>query len=323
MKYGLIILIIGIAVFALVPLTHAFAPYDESIGVSFAQNYTVLAYNITPVIQTNPNTFDGPTYLINGYSDANWWYQAGLEYTASNTLYLLDDIFAPCTSVCPSADLRSVYFSSATYPNDKILLEMYFQGGRFFIYAKDWNTGATASLNYTANGSTKFIGTPPHMAKSSAIGFTGLMTEWYFNQSYYGPEKKVTYQPVGIPSSPAYFWIVEGGGSPITWIYHANTTYAVPAYSSTAYGFSTGNATETYQNGIFTAGGNLTAYTSIITIPPMPATNSTSIASAGSNTQYSAGDTLLGLVVIIAFVLLIIAIVRAIWKALTKPRIEK
>src|SRR5467141_1105784 len=54
-------------------------PYDEQVGVTFTQNFSKLAFNVTAVAFTDPNGV-GPGYLVNGLTDYGYWYQVGLSY---------------------------------------------------------------------------------------------------------------------------------------------------------------------------------------------------------------------------------------------------
>src|SRR5208283_1988338 len=54
--------------------------YDEQIGLTFTQNLTTLAYNVTAVEQTDPTLGTGAAYLLNGLTNAGYWYQVGVSW---------------------------------------------------------------------------------------------------------------------------------------------------------------------------------------------------------------------------------------------------
>lgn len=76
------------------------------------------------------------------------------------------------------------------------------------MLAKDQTTGAQADESYSAEGATSFIGTPSETANSQGF-FTGLMTEWYHSDPYYGNEQKVVYTVDNSAISSAWMWIYE------------------------------------------------------------------------------------------------------------------
>ncbi len=61
------------------------APYDEQVGVTFTQDFSKLAFNVTAVAFSDPDGV-GPGYLVNGLTDYGYWYQVGLSYNWPYTL---------------------------------------------------------------------------------------------------------------------------------------------------------------------------------------------------------------------------------------------
>ena len=55
------------------------SPYDEQVGVTFTQDFSVLAFNVTAV-QFTDSSGVGPGYLVNGLTNLGYWYQVGLSY---------------------------------------------------------------------------------------------------------------------------------------------------------------------------------------------------------------------------------------------------
>jgi hypothetical protein len=55
------------------------AKYDQQLGMTFCEDFSSLAYNVTAVDQTDPYGY-GPAYLLNGLSNEGYWYQVGISY---------------------------------------------------------------------------------------------------------------------------------------------------------------------------------------------------------------------------------------------------
>jgi len=71
----------------------------------------------------------------------------------------------------------------------------------------DLVNGASATLEWSAFHSTRFVGTP--QAGTTGGLFTGLMTEQYQTSSYYGDEQRVKYELSGSPLSSAWMGFNE------------------------------------------------------------------------------------------------------------------
>jgi hypothetical protein len=241
------------------------ALYDEQFGLTFADSYTSLAYNVTAKAQVDTSDI-GPSYLLNGYSNTGYWYQIGLSYnwadsTQHDTGFNINyDIFAPDGSVIdPSTGGGGVLsMSGPVYNNDTVRLGLSFSNGDVVMTAYDLNTDASGSIMYSAEGATEFVGNP----SSTETGgfFTGLMTEWYHVVPWYGGGGQVDYNPYGAISSPAWLWVDEfycysqtcGTGQRIP-IFSNSTSYPM----SPAYTLQSNGATLTYSNGgTFTTGTN-------------------------------------------------------------------
>ena len=160
--------------------------YDEQFGLTFTQDFSSLAYNVTAVQQTYENNW-GPAYLLNGLSNQGYWYQVGIAWnwpyissgynSGFNFFY---EVYSPTgVSIFPTnvgGGLQK--FSSQVNQGDSILLSLTFSSGNVVMYAYDWNTHATASETYSSQGATYFVGSPTSDANSQGF-FTGLMTEQY------------------------------------------------------------------------------------------------------------------------------------------------
>lgn len=215
-----LMVVFAIAFVVLVPnVAHAYgtaAPWDEQLGMTLAQNYTALGYNVTAVAQTSGTSGTGPGYLLNGLSNTGYWYQVGLSwnwatffgYSPNNFLFTYE-LFAPNgTSIYPSSGAGLLTLSGPVNEGDIVLLNLYFVNNTVELLVKDWNTGATGHTSMPAYGATEFVGNP--YGKGSGEGFfTGVMTEWYGTDSSFPIQQPVTYSPYGTITSPAWLWADE------------------------------------------------------------------------------------------------------------------
>ncbi len=204
------------------PSPSADPSYDEQLGTTFTQSFTSMLYNVTAVEQTDPSSGTGPSYLLNGLSTAGYWYQVGLAwnwnpgYTPGTGFDMIYAVFDSSGSVVfPSNNQYLVSFSGAVNQGDSVILNLYFSSsGQVVMLAEDRNTGAYASEVYSAEGASYFTGSSSSTANSNGF-FTGLMTEWYHSNPYYGNEQGVTYSS-SLALSSAWMWIDEFSCSDIT-----------------------------------------------------------------------------------------------------------
>ena len=229
MKQNALLLILTVVALAQVMhLTHADS-WMETTGVAFSQpmqQQEQLAYNVTAVAQSD-NDGIGPAYLINALSNAGYWYQIGLSYNWSiegnaSQLSHADgflvnyNVFNPngtvVAPVCPGGPCGGVMNMTGNINDgDKVLLSIAVEGSNVVMSMKDWNTGATATMNFSNEGATGFEGTL--RSPNYAGFFSGLMTEWHHNAPYYYQngtpayyqEYKATYSPYG--QMPASGWL--------------------------------------------------------------------------------------------------------------------
>jgi hypothetical protein len=191
------------------PTTPGKATYDQQVSMIFTQNFQALDYNVTAVAQTDSSGY-GPAYLLNGLSDAGYWYQVGLAYNwplASGSGYdsgfhFIWEVFAP-NGTTNNPVLSRV--PDNVNQGDTILLSLSFLSGNVVMSASDYSTGANSSHSYTAGGGTVFTGS------SSAAGTrtpTSLMTEWYHPSPSETSMKQVTYSKIG--SSIQSAWVCIG-----------------------------------------------------------------------------------------------------------------
>ncbi|MDG6939656.1 MAG: hypothetical protein JRN39_04555 [Nitrososphaerota archaeon] len=243
--------------------------YDEQLGMTFTQDFADMSYNVTAVEQSDSYGY-GPAYLLNGLSDAGYWYQVGLSWNwpysgggHADGFYMNYEVFDPGgASIFPSSGGGgTVAFSGPVNSGDTVLLSLSFSGGSITMRAHDWATGAQASVSYSAEGATRFTGSPYSTSNSEGF-FTGLMTEEYHVNAYYGNEQPVTYSNFTTALASAWMWIDEfqcldsscssrntlfNGVAPGPIAYggsdalHAYSYQGATEYSS-AYRFITGNA---------------------------------------------------------------------------------
>ena len=191
------------------------ALYDEQLGLTFNQNFTTLAYNITAVAQTDSYGY-GPAYLLNGLSNDGYWYQAGLAYNwpyqaggYNQGFHFMYEVFnSTGQSIYPTnggGGLQS--FTGSVNPYDLVLLNLSFNNGIVNMFAKDWNTSATSYQTYSDNQTTSFIGLST-LSNSNGF-FTGPMTEWYHANPYIGDESQVTFSDNSFAKSYALMWMDE------------------------------------------------------------------------------------------------------------------
>jgi hypothetical protein len=191
--------------------------YDEQLGMTFTQDFTSMLYNVTAVEQSDPVSSYGPAYLLNGLSDAGYWYQVGLTWnwypgkTPGTGWDLVYEVFDTTgKSIFPvTGGGGLLVFSGTVNQGDSVSLNLYFDSTsrNVVMLATDRNTGASASETYDAKGATRFVGNPSGTANSNGF-FTGLMTEWYHPSEYLGDEQKVTYVS-GFALNSAWMWIDE------------------------------------------------------------------------------------------------------------------
>jgi hypothetical protein len=204
-------------------------PWDEQLVLSFPQNWASnpsasrsaeLIYSVDAVAQTDSSGY-GPAYLLNGLTDQGYWYQVGVcfcwpesflgIYYPDDGFHMIYEVWDPSgTSIFPSNGGVGVddFTGNTVNIDDMIYLELYISSGQVVMDAIDRNAGAIASETYSAEGANQFIGTNgPHNAKGF---FSGLMTEWYHDNPYYGNESEVDYAQYfnGVLSS-AYMYIDE------------------------------------------------------------------------------------------------------------------
>src|SRR5208283_2481493 len=131
------------------------AVYDEQLGITFAQSFSSMAYNVTAVGQSDSNGY-GPAYLLNGLTNAGYWYQVGVSFDwpnlgggyAAGFAFNYEVFNSRGDSVFPSQGGGLANFSGSVSSGDNIALRLFFSGGNITMSAKDVTSGATASTSY-------------------------------------------------------------------------------------------------------------------------------------------------------------------------------
>jgi len=223
-------------------------PFDEQIGVTFTQDFSRLAFNVTAVAQWD-NSGVGPGCLVNGLTDVGYWYQVGLSYNWPRTSGAVNpgfnmnyEVFDPSgVSIDPynSGGLKS--FSGLVNAGDVVLLSLVFSSGSVVMRAMDWQTRAVSSHSYQAYGSI-FIGLRSSLAQSGF--FTGLMTEQYHSSPYFGTGLPVTYNETGATLSSVWMWMDEWNTNTGQSVFRDNTTKPVPLDNSLSQYFTSNGTAE-------------------------------------------------------------------------------
>jgi len=237
------------------------AIYDEQLGLTFTQNFTSMAYNVTAVAQSDSNGY-GPGYDLDGLTDTGYWYQVGLSWHWPNLVggyasgfSMNYEVFDPSgNSIYPASGVGLSSFSGTVKQGDTVLLNLFFSGGNVVMQAYDYNTGAGAVKMFNQEGSSVFVGLASSPENSNGF-FTGLMTEWWHSSAYYGEEANVTYWENDFAKSSAWMWMEEWVPSTGQTLFVASTSgpvvYTVP---KTLQYLSSHNATEASDSYLFITG---------------------------------------------------------------------
>lgn len=231
-----------------------FSNYDEQVGMTFTQSFTSIEFNVTAIEQTDPLLGTGPAYLVNGLSNAGYWYQVGVSWdwapgenpgTGFDMNYEVFDTSG--NSIFPSDGQGGVAaFSGQVNPGDIILLNLYFSNTtqNVVMVAEDTDTKATASVTYSNEGATYFVGLPNYVANSNGY-FTGLMTEWYHGAPYYTNEAPVVYSNDNFELTSGWMWMDEFDASNFQEVFASNSSAPVSfANPTTLQEFSYNGTTE-------------------------------------------------------------------------------
>lgn len=230
----------------------------------------------TPITEATPT---GPSYLLNTLSNADCWYQIDVQWKWSgesspnkfqaglNIFCNGKVVFPPPKGPCDEEGADE-NFSGPVNPGDKVEMSITLHGDEVYMTATDLETGATANLTYSAEGATEFVGTPDAPSTNDGF-FTGLMTEQYFPDPYYGNVNKEAYTTVGSFIPSAEVWTSEdefetsGTDTCVTGttksIYNNEVDFPIdptPFYIQTAFANGSGPGEEYFENGTLITGVN-------------------------------------------------------------------
>lgn len=212
------------------------SPYDEQVGVTFTQDYSMLAFNVSAVDYTDNNI--GPGYFVNGLTDQGYWYQVGLSFNwpmtngAVNPGFNMNyEVFSPGPrSIYPTDNGGGLWpFNGTVNTGDSVLLSLSFSQGSVVMNAIDWQTRSVSQQSYLAYANNQvFVGLASAPAQSGF--FSGLMTEQYHYTPFYGSGTPVTYSVSGSQLSSVWMWMDEWDTNTNTIsgrVFAANTTSPV------------------------------------------------------------------------------------------------
>jgi len=189
------------------------AYYDEQMWLDFADNMTALSYNVTAIAQNDTHVF-GPVYLVNGRTNMNLWYQAGLSWNwVSNQSRTPEIGFHFFYQVWNTISNKSVFpnpyesgqlsFTKPVHSGDIVLLALTFEENEVNMSARDLETNGIATIGYGSYGAKEFEGANRPMEFS-----TSLMTEWYHELPFFCSNQTVVYSTQA-PASSAWLGIDE------------------------------------------------------------------------------------------------------------------
>ena len=216
---GAVIILAMLAVGGRLIVDHDLPQFDTQQGLTLAGNFSSLAYNVTPLSQSNIYGI-GQGYLLNGLSNTGYWYQSGVSYNWSKPngshnkgFQVISEVFYPnASSINPEGvTLNSINISSG----DTVLLRMYFSGNNVIMSLYDWNTGLEKNMSYPAYNATYFIGGPYRNGIGNGTTdksgeFTGLLTEQFYNSDHVGKNREVVYTNYNGATYNASIWYRAG-----------------------------------------------------------------------------------------------------------------
>lgn len=193
------------------------AIWDEQVGITFDYGSSILKWNVTAIAQNDSYGY-GPAYLLNGLTDQGWWYQVGIAYNWPliqggyvEGFYLLYEIWNNSGySVFPQNGAGIQAFNGMVHSGDLVELRLMIQNNEVILSVYDWNTKASASISYPLYGS-KFVGSLDgnyNIVDKNGY-FTGLMTEQYHVNPYYGDIEPVFYKAKSVRLNSVWLWMDE------------------------------------------------------------------------------------------------------------------
>lgn len=168
--------------------------WDEQATLAMSVNTTGLFSNVTVSAPEDANGY-GPAFLLNGATNAGYWYQVGITFDwgrgpasgYSPGFDLVTAVFAPTNPFSPKYE----YVAPLNLQSgDRVRLGLAFERG---CIQMSWVLpgGSTETATYSSYSATDFDNGSPVILDS---GFqTSLMTEWWHVNPYFGPTAAATY----------------------------------------------------------------------------------------------------------------------------------
>ncbi|HZW56749.1 MAG TPA: hypothetical protein VFF30_10720 [Nitrososphaerales archaeon] len=199
----------------------------QQFHLNFNQEFgAVLQFNVSAVEQ-NESLGNGPEYLLQGLTDANYWYEVGLSWNTLVTATFHRSGFGFIYQVWNATSNRSLFpdnatsseglnFSRSVKDGDIVLLSLKILPGENVsagnnaivkMSGYDWNTSASANASFKAFNSSIFVSKPYSNTAS------GLTTEWYVTNPNFCSDKKVVYSntisPLNRPECASMSWNIQ------------------------------------------------------------------------------------------------------------------
>jgi len=183
------------------------AYYDEQLWLGFANNVTAMSYNVTGIAQNDTYGF-GPGYLVNGLTNENFWYQVGLSWNwpSEHGFRFFYEVWNATSkkSIFPKYGSGKLSFTKLIRPHDVVLLSLNFRNEAVNMSARDWESNATASIDFSSYGAKVFVGSiRPNEYPTS------LLTEWYHVLPFFCSNQAVRYSNQIVPARSGWLEIYE------------------------------------------------------------------------------------------------------------------
>ncbi|MGA2664693.1 MAG: hypothetical protein ABSF83_07100 [Nitrososphaerales archaeon] len=275
--------------------------YDEQMGLTYTQDRTALSFNVTAVEQTFNDSYGaGPGYLVCGLSSAGYWYEVGLGWNwpydnggYSPGFSLMYEVFdAGGNSIYPSdGGLGLANFTSSVNANDNVNIALSISSGNVVMAGYDYTTKSSASQSYSAEGASDFLGLSGQLANSNGY-FTGLLTEQYHANPYYGPSNEVVYSESSFAFASAWMWVDEYNGvTGQTQFFDQSSSPVSFSSPSQLHEYSANGATEYADANEFITGTLTSSTTSTSTTASTTSTATTSSSSTASSSSSTASSS--------------------------------
>ncbi len=170
------------------PTIRAVPNDDFQLVLSFPGRFRSLCTNVTATAQTDEDCF-GPSYLLNGRTGNETWYQIGLAYNwpKSNSevnkgFFIIASRFVVDPALVDGriqnvARMADQYVFPVIVNNgDTVQLTMDIDGNNVILGERDVTIGNRLAVPFPSDGAQEFEGT---VGLGDSFGFsTGVMTEW-------------------------------------------------------------------------------------------------------------------------------------------------